>query len=86
MRGYTAEITTPFMGDGSTNNSYRPLLADTYTVNWQDITGIDVSQITPEPNAYTIAVTCDLATLQQIESDENFIVWWYEDEPEQQTS
>jgi hypothetical protein len=74
-----AIVVTPWVGDGTPGNSYRPEIADTYDLNWTDITGQDdQTQIIPDPNAYTIEVICDDTMLNTLESS-NYIVLWSEE-------
>jgi len=55
MTNWTADIITPFIGDGSEDNSNRPQLGDDYaTIRWSDITGTPSAQLTPSPNMYVL--------------------------------
>lgn len=71
-----SEVVTAWVGAGLSDDLYRPQIADTYTFErWQDVTGQDVSQIQPDPNAYTIEVVCEDSVLQQMDTDGVPILW-----------
>ena len=74
----TAHIVTPWIGTGAAGDAFRPQLADDYAVDWQDITGQQDRQLIPAPNAYTLQVTCDDATLAAIQADANYVVLFFE--------
>lgn len=62
---YRALIVTPWASDAEGN---RPAFHDAGIayLRWTDVTGQDVAQITPEPNAYTIEV--EVATEAELEA------------------
>ncbi len=72
---YRALIVTPWSGGGSESDPFRPLLADAFPAGLSivDVTGQDVSRLTPSPNAYTVEVVADLATLDAIAADSRFV-------------
>ena len=58
----------------------HPRLDDDHNVeSWSDATGQNVDVISPDPNAYTLEVICDEATLDAIEADDNCVVMWSEE-------
>ena len=71
MANWIADIITPFIGDGSTEeNANRPQLGDDYaTLKWEDITGTPSAQLTPSPNMYVLRAEVTEAVLSDIESD-----------------
>lgn len=71
---------SPWAGDGSAAAPYHPLIWDAYGVAYTDITGQTPAQLLPDPNAYTVEIICDEATLAQIEADNRFVVLWDEEE------
>ncbi len=72
---YRALIVTPWSGGGSESDPFRPLLADAFPSGLAivDVTGQDVSRLTPSPNAYTVEITADLPTLDAIAADARFV-------------
>lgn len=76
---YQAAVVTPWTGTGTKADPYRPLLAKQYpALTWDDVTGQPVSRLKPDPNTYTLLVTCDGDTLDAIEDDAAFVVLWTE--------
>ena len=73
---WTADIITPFIGDGSTiENANRPQLGDDYaTIRWSDITGTPSAQLAPSPNMYVLRAEVTEAILSDIESDGVYLV------------
>jgi hypothetical protein len=72
---WTADIITPFTGDGSEDNANRPQLGDDYaTIRWSDITGTPSAQLTPSPNMYVLRAEVTEAVLSDIESDGVYLV------------
>lgn len=79
---FQAAVVTPWTGAGTAGNPYRPKLATEYpAVTWDDITGQTTGQLIPAPNAYTLLVRCDGATLDTIEDDTDYVVLWTEELP-----
>ncbi len=72
---HRALIITPWSGTGTAADPYRPLLAEAFPVGLAivDVTGQDVSRLTPSPNAYTVEVVTDLATLDAVAADVRFV-------------
>ena len=76
MANWTADIITPFIGDGSTEeNANRPQLGDDYPfIRWEDITGTPTAQLTPSPNMYVLRAEVTEAVLSSIKSDGTYLV------------
>jgi len=76
MANWTADIVTPFIGDGSdTENANRPQFGDDYPfIRWEDITGTPTAQLTPSPNMYVLRAEVTEAVLSSIESDGTYLV------------
>ena len=72
-----AQITTPWVGDGlSPATSNRPKLTTEFTLAaCHDVTGQPAENITPEPNAFTVEVTCTQATLDAITAAGYPVLW-----------
>jgi hypothetical protein len=79
---YRACIVTAYVGTGSGSDPYRPRLADAYPSirSWQDVTGQSPTVIYPDPDAYSIEILCDEATLTALDADARFVVLWSEEE------
>lgn len=61
-------ITTPWAGDGTPHNPYRPAVADAYPLlGWNDVTGAD----TPS-GTYVIEAECDDATGELLLADPDY--------------
>ncbi len=43
-------------------------------LSWEDITGQPAENLTPNPNMYTIRITCNDVTLALIEADANYYI------------
>lgn len=79
---YQAAVVSPWTGTGTKADPYRPALGKEYPgITWDDITGQTTEQIVPAPNAYTLLVRCDGATLDTIEDDTDYVVLWTEAVP-----
>ena len=77
---YEAEVTTPWTGTGTMEDSNRPLIGDTYSLKkWEDTTGQPAENLQPDPNIYIIKIQCTEEVLNQIEADENYTVLWSEE-------
>lgn len=77
------EVTSPWLGDGSAANPFRPRLADDYpAAGWSDATMLPIEALIPTPNANNIVVRCDAATKDAIVADNRYVVWWQEEEEE----
>ena len=72
---WTADIITPYIGDGTEDNANRPQLGDDYTIlRWSDITGTPSAQLIPSPNMYVLRAEVEEAVLDDIESDGVYLV------------
>lgn len=75
-----ALIVTPYTGTGQGGDAYRPLVADAYPLaRWQDVTGQQLAQIVPAPNAYSVEAEADTSTLDAIAADGRFGLIWREE-------
>ncbi len=75
MANWTADIVTPFIGDGTEGNANRPQLGDDYaTIRWSDITGTPSANLAPSPNLYILRAEVTEAVLGDIESDGVYLV------------
>jgi hypothetical protein len=71
-----ARVLTPWI---NTAGGLAPQLATAYTLqSWVDVTGQAASQIIPTPNALTVEIVCDPATLATITADATYTVLWSE--------
>jgi hypothetical protein len=78
---YTALIATRFVGDGlSTATAFRPAVADTYALSWEDLVGIPSTRLPGLlKNVNIIKVTVSDATaalLATLGADANYRVLW----------
>jgi uncharacterized Rossmann fold enzyme len=78
---YTALIATRFVGDGlSTATAFRPAVADTYALSWEDLVGIPSARLAAlAKNVNIIKVTVSDATaalLTSLGADANYRVLW----------
>ena len=72
-----ASISTPWIGDGSSSNTFSPLLPTQHQIlSYTDDTGQPSSSLDPNPNMYSIVVTCTQAVLDGIEADNTYYVNW----------
>lgn len=73
MMLFTAILLTPWVGVGTYEDPYRPLLADAVpgVQRWQDLTQ---EEILPDPNLAELEILCDEAVLVTIEADARFFV------------
>ena len=73
MANWTADIVTPFIGDGSSeDNANRPQMGDDYAfIKWEDITGTPSASLHPSPN---MRAEVTEAVLSDIESDGTYLV------------
>ena len=71
---HRATVVTPWAGAGTEADPLRARVGDDYPVAWSDLTGQAVEQLIPAPNAYTVAVVCDAATLAAIQADPDYAV------------
>ncbi len=77
---WEAEIITPWIGDGTEENSNRPQLGDDYTIKrWEDITGQPSENLHPDPSIYIVKVLVEAIILDVIEADSNYQVLWAEE-------
>jgi hypothetical protein len=75
-----AQILTPYIGDGSDLEPYRPLVSDRYSVTaWTDVTGTPNTNIVPTVNLYVVQIVCDEPILDAIADDSDFAIIWSED-------
>ena len=72
MPNFRAQVLTPWVVQDNTNQPQLPL--DHPVLAWQDVTGQPAENIVPDPNTYTIEVTCDQATLDAISADAAYFV------------
>jgi hypothetical protein len=72
-------VTTPWVGEGTPNDPYTPLLANEYPCEWVDITGQPTQSLVPDPNMLVIEATVDEAVYTDIESDARFYILWQEE-------
>lgn len=76
---YRAEALTPWTGSGERHDPHRPLLPTAHAVTWNDVTGQSLAAGRPDPDLVAILVTCDEATLDAIEADQDYEVLWSEE-------
>ena len=74
-----ATIVTPWAGTGIFDDPFHPLLLDDYPgiAGYEDVTGQPSTNLFPAPNAYTVSVTLDDATLAAIQADSTYVVLYY---------
>ena len=75
-----AEIMTAWVTSTRNGVSYRmPAIRQTYTLDYDDMTGTPANQVVPTNNLYSIVATMDDATLAAIRADPNYgdgaILW-----------
>lgn len=75
-----AHIVTAWAGSGADTDPYIPAVLVDYPgiVSTHDVTNQPVPNILPAPNAYTVRVTCDDATLAAIQADSSYVVLYWE--------
>ncbi|MDX1664836.1 MAG: hypothetical protein R3272_13675 [Candidatus Promineifilaceae bacterium] len=72
-----AQITTPWTGTGAADDENRPHLAGAYALSsWTDVTG--QQNVVPDPNLYTVEITCTQAVYDAIAADPAYDVLWAE--------
>jgi hypothetical protein len=76
---YRARVATSWIAATAERGNHPRLDDDHSLESWSDVTGQDVTVISPDPNAYTIDVVCDAATLDALNADTNCAVMWSEE-------
>lgn len=75
-----AVVVTPYLGNGSAMDPYRPKVAEVYPLaEWGDVTGQARGGQGKEVNAYTIEALLDSPVLTALEADDGYVVWWSEE-------
>lgn len=74
-----ALVATPWTGNGTPGNAFRPLVADVFAVDWSDWTGQGAANLVPSPNLFLVEVTADETVVQAIDADSRFEVLATED-------
>lgn len=74
-----AQILTPWIGTGSIEDPFRPLLGDVIKCSWTDVTAQPSERLHPDPNLFVVAVNCSADDLAVVESDGRFFVLWSEE-------
>lgn len=70
-----AQVLSPWVGEGTTSNPYRPQLSDDYpAITWQDITGTETAQLIPPVNVVILEIQTHEQTYQTIASDPAYTV------------
>lgn len=71
-----AQLVTAWVGTGVEGDPFRPAVIDSFAVrSWRDVTGQPSTNLIPEPNAFTVEVTCDEAALEAIVAAGYVVLW-----------
>lgn len=74
-----ARVLTPWTGDGSAADPFRPQVVLHHTLTTlKDVTGQAAGQLAPAPNLLAVEVTCAAAALDALEADSRYLVLWSE--------
>ncbi len=74
-----ARVLTTWIGTGQAGNPFRPRLADEYSVaTCMDVTGQPAGKLIPNPNLFTVEITCSEAVYGAMAADANYTVLWSE--------
>jgi hypothetical protein len=80
-----AEVLCEWSGDGlSRATANRPRILDdypqdVYPYKYEDVTGQETAQLTPDPNLFVIGITCEQTLLDLLEADPDYEVLWSEE-------
>ena len=75
-----AVIITPWIGNGTEENSNRPQVGDDYGISkWEDVTGQPSENLPLAENMYIVKLEAENAVLDAIEADDTYLVLWSEE-------
>lgn len=80
------EIITPWTGDGTEDDVYRPLLMDQYRMKFSDATGQPSGALWPQPNIFVIWAEVYEEDVDLIKAGADFYVLYVGDESDQEPS